>query len=139
MKPGVQKPHSNASCARNDFCTGCSALMPIPSTVVIDLFAADPAGIRQLTAGSPSTSTVQAPQTPAPQTSLVPVRSSASRTTSTSSASGSSGRGASLPLIVMVLICDLQVCEGWISLLASASPQVSAAPGSPRQPPASAA
>ena len=96
------------------FCTGCSFAAPMPSTVVTFVFAADRAGIRQLTAGTPSTSTVQAPQTPAPQTSLVPVRSSASRTTSTSSASGSSGRGASLPLIVIVLICDLQICGRWI-------------------------
>ena len=73
------------------------------------------AGIRQLTTGAPSTSTVQAPQTPAPHTSLVPVRSRVSRTTSMRSASGSSGRGAARPLIVIVLICDLQVCGGRIS------------------------
>ena len=85
----------------------------MPSTVVIDLSLAAPAGIRQLTAGTPSTSTVQAPHTPAPQTSLVPVSSSASLMTSTSSASGSSGRGASVPLIVIVLICDLQICGRW--------------------------
>ena len=56
----------------NAFCTGCSFASPMPSTVVTDLPAAARAGIRQLTTGAPSTSTVQAPQTPAPQTSLVP-------------------------------------------------------------------
>ena len=55
------------------FWTGCSLPAPMPSTVVTDLAAAARAGIRQLTTGAPSTSTVQAPQTPAPQTSFVPV------------------------------------------------------------------
>ena len=91
----------------------------MPSTVVTDLPAAARAGIRQLTTGAPSTSTVQAPQTPAPQTSLVPVRLRSPRTTSIRSASGSSGKVAERPLIVIVLICDLQVfCQkrvfwGW--------------------------
>src|SRR5438876_162789 len=94
------------------FCTGCSAPAPRPSTVVTDLPAAARAGIRQLTTGAPSTSTVHAPQTPAPHTSLVPVRSSSPRTTSIRRASGSSGRAAVRPLMVIVLICDLQIfCE----------------------------
>jgi hypothetical protein len=62
-------------------------------TVVSDFPPTAFAGIRQLATGTPSTSTVQAPHTPEPQTSLVPVRPSESRITSTSSASGSSGSG----------------------------------------------
>src|SRR4051812_27540197 len=112
MKPGVQNPHCRASCAMKAFCTGCSLTAPMPSTVVTDLSAAARAGIRQLTTGAPSSSTVHAPQTPAPHTSLVPVRLRASRTTSISSASGSSGRGSMRPLIVIVPICDLQVLRG---------------------------
>jgi hypothetical protein len=82
---------------------------PALQGVVTDLSAAVRAGIRQLATGAPSSSTVHAPQTPAPQTSFVPVRCSVSRTTSTSSASGSSGRVARRPLIVIVLIGDLRV------------------------------
>ena len=73
MKPGVQKPHCSASSAMNAFCTGCSRPGDTPSTVVTVLPATRRAGIRQLTMGVPSTSTVHAPQTPDPQTNLVPV------------------------------------------------------------------
>src|SRR2546430_9845632 len=94
------------------FWTGCSLPAPMPSTVVTDLPAAARAGIKQLTTGTPSTSTVHAPQTPAPHTSFVPVRLSASRTTSMRRLSGSSGRGSTRPLIVIVLIRDLHVFGG---------------------------
>src|SRR6266571_7467230 len=100
----------------NAFWTGCSLPAPMPSTVVTDLPAAARAGIKQLTTGTPSTSTVHAPQTPAPHTSFVPVRLSASRTTSMRRLSGSSGRGSTRPLIVIVLIRDLHVFGGRISL-----------------------
>src|ERR1700759_4871979 len=109
MKPGVQNPHCRASCAMKAFCTGCNPPAPTASTVVTDRSAAARAGIRQLTTGTPSSSTVHAPHTPAPHTSFVPVRLSASRTTSISSASGSSGRGSLRPLIVIVLLFDFQV------------------------------
>src|SRR5258706_8538861 len=86
------------------------------STFVTDLPAAARAGIKQLTTGAPSTTTVHAPQTPAPHTSFVPVSLSASRTTSMRRLSGSSGRGSTRPLILIVLICDLQVFGGRIFL-----------------------
>src|SRR5258707_2591101 len=88
----------------------------MPSTVVTDLPAAARAGIKQLTTGAPSTSTVHAPQTPAPHTSFVPVSLSASRTTSMRRLSGWSGRGSTRPLILIVLICDLHVFGGRIFL-----------------------
>ena len=109
IKPGVQKPHCNASCAMKAFWTGWSPLVPTPSTVITALPAAARAGNRQLTIGAPSSSTVQAPQTPDAHTSFVPVRPSPPRMTSISKASPSSGSGADRPLIVMVLIFDLQV------------------------------
>ncbi|MGY4222369.1 hypothetical protein ACVMFB_008868 [Bradyrhizobium sp. USDA 4522] len=93
----------------NAFCTGCSPDAPMASTVVTDLPAAACAGIRQLATGAPSTSTVQAPQTPAPHTSLVPVSLSWSRTMSIKSASGSSGRDSTRPLTVVVLMDVLQL------------------------------
>ena len=81
----------------NAFCTGCSPLVPIPSTLVTCLSRAALAGMRQLTTGLSSSRTVQAPQTPPPQTSLVPV-SPPFRTTSISIAS-SSATVQLLPLI----------------------------------------
>src|SRR3954447_19345809 len=93
----------------NAFCTGCSFGEPMPSTVVTDLSAAARAGIRQLATGAPSSSTVHAPQTPAPHTSFVPVKPNVSRSTSIRNASGSSGSGARRPLIVIVLIGDLKI------------------------------
>src|SRR5258708_25363083 len=98
------------------FWTWCSLPAPMPSTVVTDLPAAARAGIKQLTTGAPSTSTVHAPQTPAPHTSFVPVSLSASRTTSMRRLSGWSGRGSTRPLILIVLICDLQIFGGRIFL-----------------------
>ncbi len=79
----------------------------MPSTVVIDRPATAFAGVRQLTTGTPSSSTVQAPQTPAPQTSLVPVSARSSRSTSARSASGSSGKVAGRPLMVTLLMTSL--------------------------------
>jgi cobalamin biosynthesis Mg chelatase CobN len=99
MKPGVQNPHCNASRAMKARCTGCNLPPPTPSTVVTLLPAAAFAGRRQLATGTPSSRTVQAPQTPAPHTSLVPVRRRRSRRTSTRSASASSGSIAARPLI----------------------------------------
>ena len=83
-------------------CIGCNAVAPMPSTVVMFFPAAAFAGSRQLTTGMPSSSTVHAPHTPAPHTSLVPVSRRWPRRTSTSSASGSSGSTAGCPLIIAV-------------------------------------
>ena len=72
-------------------------------TVVIVFPATVLAGSRQLATGTPSSNTVQAPQTPAPHTSFVPVRLRLSRRTSTKRASGS-GKVSARPLIVTVLM-----------------------------------
>ncbi len=64
-------------------CSGLSASgVPSASTVRIDRPSTWHTGIRQLFTGSPSTSTVQAPHSPSPQPSFVPVRPKSSRSTS---------------------------------------------------------
>ena len=58
----------------NDFCSGVSSpLCASPSTVVTDFPSMVEASSRQLFNGSPSISTVHAPQSPVLQPFLVPV------------------------------------------------------------------
>src|SRR4051794_18643971 len=86
-KPGVQKPHWSAWQSWNACCTGPSvpSAFVSPSTVVIRASTADTANIRQARTGSPSISTVQAPQTPCSQPTWVPVRPTSWRSASESS------------------------------------------------------
>ena len=60
--------------------------------------ATEAAGIRQAQTGSPSTSTVQAPQSPASQPTLVPVSRSSSRSTGDSRRSGGTSTETAAPL-----------------------------------------
>src|SRR4030088_83998 len=117
MKPGVQKPHCKASSDMNALCTGCSLSAPTPSTVVTVLPATAPAGSRQLVTGTPSSRTVHAPQTPAPQTSLVPVRPRPSRSISINSVSGLSRSISRRPLIVTVFIAAADSVTWFTSML----------------------
>src|SRR6185437_2296982 len=78
----------------------------MPSTVVTALPATLVAGTRQLATGTPSNRTVHAPQTPDPQTSLVPVSRRSSRITSTSRASVSSAKASERPLMLKLLIAS---------------------------------
>ena len=79
-KPGVQKPHCSPWHSENACCTGLSrpsaepSTSVSPSTVVISRSTAETANIRHERIGRPSTSTVQAPQTPCSQPTWVPVR-----------------------------------------------------------------
>src|SRR3979411_1027211 len=66
---------------------------------VVSLPANPPAGSEQERIGWPSMCTVQAPQRPAPQPNLVPVRPSVSRNTQSSGVSGSASTSTVLPLI----------------------------------------
>ena len=85
-KPGVQYPHWSACASRNACCTGCSSPRPArPSTVVIDRPCAWGASMRHDFTGSPSSSTVHAPQTPCSQPTWVPWSWSSWRRKSTSS------------------------------------------------------
>ena len=74
--PGVQIPHCAAPCSWNARCSRLRPPFPAsPSTVVTERPRTWPIGTRQEQTCSPSSSTVQAPQSPASQPTLVPVRS----------------------------------------------------------------
>ena len=72
--PGVQKPHWKPCAATNRACMGCIPSGPAtsPSIVVTSRCLARNAGVTQLCTGWPSSSTVQAPQSPASQPFLTP-------------------------------------------------------------------
>ena len=60
--------------------------------------------MQQDAAGFPSTSTVQAPQTPAPQTNFVPVRPAVSRMASTAALAGSCSSVTGDPLMFVSVV-----------------------------------
>ncbi len=76
-----------------------------PSTVVTSQPLACTANIRQERAVRPSTSTVQAPQTPCSQPRCVPVRPSSWRKKSASVSRDSTTRACDLPLTVIRVAC----------------------------------
>src|SRR6516225_2807216 len=102
MNPGVQKPHCSAACSRNFCCTGCS-LSPwaMPSIVWILRPSASAPSIRHEQTILPSTMTVQAPQSPELQPSLLPVRLSSSRNTSSRVCCGSQRNSMGSPLMIV--------------------------------------
>src|SRR6516165_7871276 len=102
MKPGVQNPHCSAACSRNFCCTGCS-LSPwaMPSTVVMPRPSASAPSIRHEQTILPSQMTVQAPQSPELQPSLLPVRLSSSRSTSSKVCCGSQRNSTGSPLMMV--------------------------------------
>src|SRR5580704_1904593 len=87
--PGVQIPHCAPPCVINACCTAWS-VSPFakPSMVRILAPSACNAGTRQLFTSCPSISIAQAPHSPSPQPSFVPVNFNSSRNTSSSRASG---------------------------------------------------
>ena len=90
ITPGVQKPHCTAPSSMKACCRGWS--LPCwdnPSIVVISLSSTSPTKTRQELIALPSRRTVQEPQFPVPQPSLVPVNLSSYRRTSRSMRSGS--------------------------------------------------
>src|SRR6516225_704452 len=103
MNPGVQKPHCNAACSRNFCCTECNfSPSAMPSTVVILRPSASAPSIRHEHTMWPSTMTVQAPQSPELQPSLLPVRLSSSRSTSSKVCCGSQRNSTGSPLMTVV-------------------------------------
>src|SRR5579862_665364 len=81
--PGMQAPHCAAPWERNDCCKRLSTaeLVANPSTVVISHPPICPTATRHEHTGSPFSSTVQAPQSPASHPTLVPVSPRSSRKT----------------------------------------------------------
>ena len=111
-KPGVQKPHCRPWHSAKACWTGlidspvgatlASGAEPSPSTVVISCCWADTANMRQERIGAPSTSTVQAPQTPCSQPTWVPVRRRSWRRKSESSRRAGTEAVRRTPLTVTV-------------------------------------
>src|SRR5660398_274518 len=78
--PGVQNPHCTAPYSAKAFCRGCSvpSAASSPSMVTTSAPSTSTAGKTQEFTATPSTRTVQAPQSPPPQPSLDPMRSRSS-------------------------------------------------------------
>ncbi len=108
-------PHCAAPCSRNARRKrSVSPRGPTPSTVSIDAPPACAVGTRQAHTCWPSRSTVQAPQSPASQPILVPVRPSSLRSVSASDANGAAtavtGRPFSVKPTVTVWRCGTRSC-----------------------------
>src|SRR5581483_2369727 len=93
--PGVQKPHCNASARTNESTIGWSRR---PSIVVIFEPSTACASVMHDSVGTPSTSTVHAPQWPSPHATFVPVSDSSSRSASASVVPTSQWRSYAWPL-----------------------------------------
>ena len=92
--PGVQMPHCAAPCARKARCSrSVSPPVARPFDGLDGAAVRLAVGTRQAQTCSPSSSTVQAPQSPASQPTLVPVRPRSSRSVSASDAKASAVDG----------------------------------------------
>jgi hypothetical protein len=103
--PGVQMPHWKPPHSRKARCTRDSSPSgpASPSTVVISRSATMPTGTRQADISRPSTRMLQAPHTPTPHPSLVPVRPRSSRRTSSTGRAGGVRTDRVRPLTVTVI------------------------------------
>ena len=97
--PGVQNPHCNA-CSRLKAARSSTAISSLssPSMVVTSAPPQAPAKVMHERTGSPSTSSVQAPQTPCSHPRCVPVRLSVSRRKSARCRRGSTSAETARPL-----------------------------------------
>src|SRR5688572_13254867 len=97
--PGVQIPHCAPPYSMNACCTACSSSsFATPSIVLISLPSTWATGTRQLLTIRPSTITVQAPHSPSPHPSFVPVSRNSSRNTSSNLAIGKTSSRCDWPL-----------------------------------------
>src|SRR3954453_17720561 len=140
-KPGVQKPHCSAWHSRNASCTGCSTCPPrpssraSPSTVVTPWPSPWTASIRQERTGSPTTSTVHAPQTPCSQPTCVPVSPRSCRSASDSSRRTGTEASRGTPFTVTVIVRSVStlirfpLCTWLGSFLGRCPPRAGGAPG----------
>ena len=105
IMPGWQYPHWGTSSSAQACWTGWLPSGESPS-MVTTFCAADSVstGMTQERTARPSTSTVQAPQSPMPQLYLVPVRPSCSRSTHSRGVVPSTSSSTGSPLIVRVAI-----------------------------------
>ena len=100
----MQIPHCNAMCSTNLRCKGCnSSPFAMPSIVSILLPWASTPSTKHEQTRTPSTVTLQAPQSPVPQPSLLPVKCNSSRKTSSNVSLGSHKKSTSSLLIVEVI------------------------------------
>ena len=99
--PGVQNPHCEPAWSRNACWRRCSSPSAAsPRTVVISQPSAWTANIRHAFTGSPSSRTVQVPQTPSPQPSLTSGAPASVRSSSSSERLGLTLSLVGRPLIV---------------------------------------
>ena len=119
--PGVHMPHCAAACLWNAVCSESRRpLIARPSTVVTAFPAACPSGVRQAQTWQSSSSTVQAPQSPALHPILVPVRPSSSRSTSARREAGAAhDQGTMRP--------EDGTCQGSVTVRAGRTPSSSSA------------
>src|SRR5690348_343017 len=118
--PGVQAPHCAAPWTRKEVCKRlCMGdRLARPSTVVTSHPATWPAATRQAHTGSPSSSTVQAPQSPASQPTFVPVRPRSSRNTRERRRLPATLTSTLRPLTEKEMSCD---CTGDVGVCAATS------------------
>ncbi len=96
--PGVQIPHCAPPCSRKDCWTASRApAWATPSIVRIFAPSACSTGTRQLFTRSPFISMAQAPHSPSPQPSFVPVSFNSSRSASSRRAMGYASKVAGSP------------------------------------------
>ncbi len=127
IMPGVQKPHCRPCSWKKPSCTGCSTPpCSSPSTVATAAPSACTASSVHDLAGTPSTSTVQAPQLVVSQPMCVPVRPATSRMKWTSSSRGSMSASTACPLIVSLTCCVAVIAR--LLLLLAGTPGAAPAP-----------
>src|SRR5580658_3002056 len=117
--PVWQYPHCGTSSAIHACCNTCSPLAPSPSMVVMLFPATCETGVEHDRIADPSTCTVQAPHSPAPQPNFVPVSSRVSRNTQSKGVSGETLTFFSLPLTrsVKSAICFPVSIATWTIIL----------------------
>src|SRR5579872_1560178 len=100
--PGVQMPHCAAPWRKKESCRrpNSGGRARNPSTVVISQPSAWPVATRHAVTGSPSSSTVQAPQSPASHPTLVPLSPRFSRSTFDSRSTGLTANSTACPFTV---------------------------------------
>ena len=123
--PGVQMPHCAAPCRRKEFCkrSKIGARSASPSTVVISQPSTCPAAIKHEQTCSPSSKTVQAPQSPASQPTLVPARPSDSRKTRDNLSVGETAGLTLFPLTEKWIVVKAWASEASVVAIVNNSPR----------------